>query len=242
MVLKILVLSEDSSFSSELQKILEQHMFLYNDDFNIRTCVRVADFRNILSQDDSELAILYFQLANAEKLESLVSEIHSNHPSIPLIFFTEDIGIMARLQRFHPYECFLSPLDPENIHRSIIEFTAACQKKHIFLNLKDTDGNIHVVCPRKIQYIETGNTRKRELRFYLSASDVLYEKGSLSAYAEALRPYAFLRINKNQLINLNQLVSVNHHSAVLSCGETFLVSRTFRSKFAYPTLSITDKL
>ncbi|GEM_PF-2873396 len=230
MKINIAVLSKNSGFCQFVNKTITDFNFKTNSDLRISIFHTITDIKfKQTSINSFQIIMLDLSECNTEHLHLLLNFANqTRHTFFPISFicFSYDITSLLYFQEVHPFECFLAPYKSNKLQRSLQDYIQIVERNHMYINSIEQNGAHECISPVSITMIETVNARKRELIFYTVDQKYHHLKGYLSDWEPKLRFYAFLRANRNQLINVNFIKYFDSQNAYMLNGKLIPLSRT----------------
>jgi two-component system response regulator LytT len=205
MNLKTAICDDDRNDISRLEEILLQYSFAQDIDISFDeyydgdSLVKAYDHPGLYN-----VLFVDIEMPGTNGIKA-VSKIRNNiDRNLITVFVSNYPAYMCESLTVHPYQFLQKPLSPpevENVMSDIIADIAADEPHFV---ITDNSGDDYMVQPKDIRYIESVNSRTRDLSIYLYDSQI-NTKSTLKNMEEMIDSPDFFRCSRTLLVNLRHI-------------------------------------
>ncbi len=124
----------------------------------------------------------------------------------------------------HPYFFLQKPINRSQIFQILDDSIEHMKKNNSHIVIVNNNGINVVVHLNTLMYIESTNSKDKNLRFHTTKEDIA-TKGIIKEWIERLEPYGFICCYRGIIINLKYVHFLYKRNVTLTDGSTFPISR-----------------
>lgn len=214
--MKIIVCHESSSFRQrligEIRELLAKSRSYSDISLRVTECADTPELWESLSDGGTDLVFWNIDVHQREGF-ALAESLWRKHPTLPIVFVTEQKDAEWLSFGFHPFRCLRREFQREELQDVLLDALELLHKESAFLSVINRN-ECATVKLSQIVYVE----KEKESNYLLihCVFATYRSRGVIRDLARQLKRSDFIQISQSLIVNMNSIASLKKREVVLS--------------------------
>ncbi len=221
---KVAICDDDKEFLDKINKILMEHLFSIEADYEILTFDNEELLLERCEQEMVQIFFLDVEMPPQNGIELAKTIRKKYNKNAYIVFISNYPEYMSESFEVHPYYYLTKQCGKEAIIHIMDEIFSEINDKYAVCNFELTDGIQENVCVRDILYMSVENSKKEIIAVHL-INGKIHIRGKLCKWEKQLCSYGFIVCYKGILVNMLHIYYFYGNEIIMDNGEKLPVSR-----------------
>ena len=225
MNLNIAICDDDKECCDRVYGILLEYSLSRDIDMNVD---RYPDGRSLVKSctEPGQYNILFMdiEMPGINGINAAMALRNSVDKNITTVFISGYNEYMGDSFAAHPYQFIQKPFSKSDIFNVMDEMTSDMDKDISFISITDNSGSEFIINTDDICYIESTDSKNKELTYHLTDRDIL-TRGILTDFERSISDDRFIRCSRTIIINLIHIYYIKDTTVFFDNNRSASISR-----------------